>query len=92
MDESIRRVEFGKNVTSHEKIISLLVPLQYIPETIVSMNNIILQNQDSSILRITNKCGNDNAMFGIFCKGESTVNEDGQAFDHQPRGSFGFPS
>lgn len=90
-DQSVRRVEFGKIVTSHEKIMSLLEPLQCIPETIVSTNNIILQNQDSSILRITNKCGNDNAMFGIFCEGEAAVNEDGQAFDHQPRGSFGFP-
>ncbi|KAF5203241.1 Type i inositol polyphosphate 5-phosphatase [Thalictrum thalictroides] len=91
VDKSIRRREFGKIISSHEKIRSSLEELHYIPETIVSTNNIILQNQDMSILRITNKCGNDNVLFGIFCEGQTTVNEDGQASDHRPRGSFGFP-
>ncbi|KAF9624009.1 hypothetical protein IFM89_007707 [Coptis chinensis] len=91
VNESIRRQEFGKIIVSHDKIKSLLEELHYIPETIVSTNNIILQNQDASILRITNKCGKNNAMFEIFCEGQTTVSEDGQASDHRPRGSLGFP-
>ncbi|KAF8402419.1 hypothetical protein HHK36_013374 [Tetracentron sinense] len=91
IDESIRRQEFGGIIRSNEKIRSLLEELCNVPEIIVSTNNIILQNQDTSILRITNKCGKDKAMFEIVCEGQSTVKEDGQAQDHHPRGSFGFP-
>ncbi|XP_042486543.1 type II inositol polyphosphate 5-phosphatase 15-like [Macadamia integrifolia] len=91
VDESIKRQEFGEIMVSNETIRSMLEELYDVPETIVSTNNIILQNQDTSILRITNKCLNDKAMFEIICEGQSTVKEDGQASEHHPRGSLGFP-
>ncbi|ESW15962.1 hypothetical protein PHAVU_007G117700 [Phaseolus vulgaris] len=91
VDESIRRQEFGEILESNEKIKFLLKELCKIPETIISTNNIILQNQDTLILRITNKCGEGNALFEIICEGQSTVTEDQKGTDHQLRGSFGFP-
>ncbi|WVY97207.1 hypothetical protein V8G54_029358 [Vigna mungo] len=91
VDESIRRQEFGEILESNEKIKFLLKELCKIPETIISTNNIILQNQDTLILRITNKCGEGNALFEIICEGQSTVTEDQKATDHRLRGSFGFP-
>lgn len=91
VDESIRRQEFGEIIGSNEKIKRILEERSKIPETVISTNNILLQNQDTSVLRITNKCGNDRALFEIICEGESTIKEGGQASDHCPRGSFGFP-
>ncbi|KAI3470388.1 hypothetical protein Pfo_027051 [Paulownia fortunei] len=91
VDESVRRQEFGEIIRSNEKIKRLLEELAKVPEAIVSTNNIILQNQDTSILRITNKCKKDRALYEISCEGLSTIKEDGQASDHRPRGSFGFP-
>lgn len=91
VDESVRRQEFGEIVKSNKKIKHLLEELSEVPEAIVSTNNIILQNQDTSVLRLSNKSGKDVALFEIVCEGQSTINEDGQAFDHCARGSFGFP-
>lgn len=91
VDESVRRQEFGEVVAQNERVKSMLKQLFVIPETIVSTNNIILQNQDTSILRITNKCGKNDALFQIICKGVSMIKDDGQALDHNPRGFFGFP-
>ncbi|KAL6527082.1 hypothetical protein OROGR_016172 [Orobanche gracilis] len=91
VDESIRRQEFGEIIRSNGKIKRLLEELYKVPEAIVSTNNIILQNQDISILRITNKCKKDRAFYEISCEGVSIIKEDGQASDHSPRGSFGFP-
>ncbi|KAK2635104.1 hypothetical protein Ddye_029896 [Dipteronia dyeriana] len=91
VDESIKRQEFGDIMGSNEKIKLILEELCQIPETIVSSNNIIFQNQDTSILRITNKCGKKDAFYEIICEGQSTVKEDGQVSDRHPRGSFGFP-
>lgn len=91
VDESVRRQEFGDIMTSNEKVKIILEDLCRIPETIVSTNNIIIQNQDTSILRVTNKCGKKDAFYQINCEGQSTVKDDGQASDRHPRGSFGFP-
>lgn len=91
VDESVRRQEFGEIVTSNVKVNSVLDRLFEIPETIVSTNNIIIQNQDASILRITNKCRKETAVFQIICEGVSVIKEDCHAVDHRPRGSFGFP-
>ncbi|KAL0403406.1 UNVERIFIED_CONTAM: Type II inositol polyphosphate 5-phosphatase 15 [Sesamum radiatum] len=91
VDESVRRQEFGEIIRSNEKIKRLLEEVAKVPEAIVSTNNIILQNQDTSILRITNKCKKDRAIYEIICEGLSTIKEDGQASDHRPRGGFGFP-
>lgn len=91
VDESIRRQEFGEIIRSNEKIKSILDQLYQIPETIVSTNNIIIQNQDTSILRITNKCGKNDAFYEIICEGQSTVKDDGRTSDHHSRGSYGLP-
>ncbi|CAH8257037.1 unnamed protein product [Arabidopsis lyrata] len=91
VDESVRRQEFGNIINSNKKIKVLLGELSKVPETIVSTNNIILQNQDSTILRITNKSEKNIAFFKIICEGQSNIEEDGQAHDHRARGSFGFP-
>ncbi|CAB4316147.1 unnamed protein product [Prunus armeniaca] len=91
VDESIRRQELGEILKSNEKIKFMAEEICKIPETIVSTNNIILQNQDTSILRITNKCGKKDAFFEIICEGQSIIKEGGHASDHCPRGSFGFP-
>lgn len=91
VDEPIRRQEFGEILESNEKIKCLLKELYKIPETIISTNNIILQNQDTLILRITNKSTEDNALFEIICEGETTVLEDQKVTNHYLRGSFGLP-
>ncbi|KAL8166219.1 hypothetical protein V2J09_007718 [Rumex salicifolius] len=91
VDESIKRQEFGEIMESNGKICSLRKELSKVPETIVSTNNIILQNNDTSILRITNKNGRDKALFTIICEGETTIHEDGKASNHNPRGLFGLP-
>ncbi|OMO49848.1 Inositol polyphosphate-related phosphatase [Corchorus capsularis] len=91
IDELARRQEFGDIMRSNEEIRCKCDELCKIPETIVSTNNIILQNQDTSILRITNKSVEGNAFYEIVCQGESAIKDDGQASDHHPRGSFGFP-
>ncbi|KAM7272817.1 hypothetical protein ACFE04_027481 [Oxalis oulophora] len=91
VDESIRRQEYGDIMGSNEKIKRVLGQLCKVPETVVSTNNIIIQNQDTSILRITNKSGEKDALFEIICEGQSTVREDGKASDLHSRGSFGFP-
>ncbi|THF98433.1 hypothetical protein TEA_029524 [Camellia sinensis var. sinensis] len=91
VDRSVRRAEVGNIIKSNDKIRSLLQELCYVPETVVSSNSITLQNQDTSILRITNKSGADIAIFQIICEGQSTVQEDEQPSEYHPRGSFGFP-
>lgn len=91
VDETVRRQEFGEIIRSNEKVKRLLEELAKVPEAIVSTNNIILQNQDTSILRVTNKCITGKAIYEILCEGVSSINSDGQASDHRPRGSFGFP-
>ncbi|KAJ7978310.1 Type II inositol polyphosphate 5-phosphatase [Quillaja saponaria] len=91
VDESIRRQEFGEILGSNEKIKCLLEETCKIPETIVSTNNIILQNQDTLILRVTNKGVKDIALFEILCEGQSTMKVDLKASDQCSRGSFGFP-
>ncbi|CAI9090780.1 OLC1v1025619C3 [Oldenlandia corymbosa var. corymbosa] len=91
VDESVRRQEFGEIIRTNEKIKILLEDRCKVPEAIVSTNNIILQNEDISILRVANRCGNSNALFEIICEGQSIIKADGQASDHVPRGAFGFP-
>lgn len=90
-DELIRRREFGEIIFRNKKVRFLLERLCSVPDVIVSTNNIILQNQDSSILRITNKSDKYKAVFEILCEGQFTTMEDGQTSKPLVRGSFGFP-
>ncbi|XWS43920.1 hypothetical protein CRYUN_Cryun16bG0146000 [Craigia yunnanensis] len=91
VDRSVRRQAFGEVIQSNKKVRSLLDELRYVPETVVSTNSIVFQNQDTSILRITNKCDKDKAIFKIICGGQSTVKDDDEVADYHPRGSFGLP-
>ncbi|GAB2277139.1 hypothetical protein Dimus_011847 [Dionaea muscipula] len=91
IDESVRRQEFKEIISSNEKIRYLLNALHIVPDTIVSTNNIILQNSDTIILRITNKSRRERALFTIICEGERTIKENGVSSDHFPRCSFGLP-
>ncbi|KAL2507178.1 Endonuclease/exonuclease/phosphatase family protein [Forsythia ovata] len=91
VDRSVRRQEFGKIIKSKDTIKSSLDELRFVPETIVSTDKIVLKNQDTFSLRITNKSGTDSAFFQIICEGQSAVNEDIQASEYRPRGSHGFP-
>ncbi|KAK2998745.1 hypothetical protein RJ639_023184 [Escallonia herrerae] len=88
---SIRRQELGKIFLSDDKIRSLQDELRYVPQTIVNTNRIVLKNQETCSLRITNRSAKDEAIFQIICEGQSTIKEDEQASDYRPRGSFGFP-
>ena len=90
-DRSIRRKEFGEIMTSNEKIRSMLEELCYVPETTVSPNNIVLQNQEASLLLIINRSTKDKAVYKITCEGQSIVKNDGQSPDYSRRGAFGFP-
>ncbi|KAK3035405.1 hypothetical protein RJ639_032933 [Escallonia herrerae] len=91
VDRSIRREELGKIFLSDDKIRSLRDELRYVPQTIVNTNRIVLKNQETCSLRITNRSAKDEAIFQIICEGQSTIGEDEQASDYRPRGSFGFP-
>ncbi|XP_050236714.1 type I inositol polyphosphate 5-phosphatase 12-like isoform X2 [Mercurialis annua] len=91
VDRSVRRQEFGEIIRSNEKVRSLLEEAHYIPETSVSTNNIVLQNQDTSILRISNKCLKEEAIFKVICEGQYAIKDDGDEDEYRPRGSYGFP-
>ncbi|KAE8723952.1 Type II inositol 1,4,5-trisphosphate 5-phosphatase 14 [Hibiscus syriacus] len=91
VDRSVRRHAFGEVMQSNRKIKAILDGLRFVPETVVSTNNIVLQNQDTSILRITNKCDKDKAIYRILCDGQSTAKDEEDVAEYHPRGAFGFP-
>ncbi|KAE8697679.1 Type II inositol 1,4,5-trisphosphate 5-phosphatase 14 [Hibiscus syriacus] len=91
VDRSVRRHAFGEVMQSNRKIKAILDGLRFVPETVVSTNNIILQNQDTSILRITNKCDKDKTIYRILCDGQSTAKDEEDVVEYHPRGAFGFP-
>ncbi|KAK2359217.1 Endonuclease/exonuclease/phosphatase family protein [Trifolium repens] len=90
-DRSIRRKEFGDIVTSNEKIRSMLEESRYVPECNVSPDNMVLENQEASLLLITNRSTKDKVVYKITCDGQSIVKNDGEAPAYIPRGAFGFP-
>ncbi|KAK6116781.1 hypothetical protein DH2020_049514 [Rehmannia glutinosa] len=91
VDRSVRRQELGKLLQSNDNIRSSLEALRFVPETSVNTNKILLQNQDTFNLKITNRSGEDMVFFQIICEGQSTISEDEVASEYHPRGSFGFP-
>lgn len=92
VDRSVRREELGKIINSNVDIKSMLEELRYIPETTVSTDNIRLKNQDTHILRITNRSSKDMVVFKFICQGQTTVTGDAQApSDLRWRGSYGLP-
>lgn len=92
VDRSERRQVFGEILKSNVKTInSTLEEFRHVPETTVSTENIVLQNQDTCLLKITNGSATEKAIYKIICEGQSTVKEDGDSSDYRLRGSFGFP-
>ncbi|KAL5783909.1 hypothetical protein ACOSQ2_006301 [Xanthoceras sorbifolium] len=90
-DRSVRRQAFGEIMKSNATVRSTLDELSYVPETTVGTETIVLQNQDTYVLRITNKSLKDKAFFKIICEGQSTVKDDEEAYEYRSRGSSGFP-
>ncbi|KAF5770434.1 putative phosphoinositide 5-phosphatase transcription factor WD40-like family [Helianthus annuus] len=91
VDEPKRRKLFGEIMTSNNKVRRILEEECKFPEAILSTNNIILQDNDTSVLRITNKSGEDKALFKVICEGQCNIKDGKQASSHHPRGSYGFP-
>ncbi|KAI3793604.1 hypothetical protein L1987_36224 [Smallanthus sonchifolius] len=91
VDEPKRRKVFGEIITSNNKIRRILEEQCNVPDAILSTNNIILQDNDTSILRITNRSGEDKALFKVICEGQCTIKDRKQASSHHPRGAYGFP-
>jgi hypothetical protein len=92
VDELIRRQQYGKIIESNERLHCLLEESHCVPDTIISTNNIILENQETVVLRIANNCGTKRSAFEILCEGQSTSKQDGtKSDDFVPRASYGFP-
>ncbi|WCJ21822.1 Type I inositol polyphosphate 5-phosphatase 12 [Euphorbia peplus] len=91
VDRSVRRQIFGEIIHSNEKVRSLIEESRYIPETVVSTNDIVLQNQDTTILSISNKCTKETAAFVVICEGQSIVKDDSKEVEYRARGCNGYP-
>lgn len=92
VDRSVRREELGKIINSNEDIRSMLGELRHVPETVVSTDNIRLKNQETHVMRITNRSSKDTALFKFICEGQTAAKEDAQASsDYRRRGSYGLP-
>uniref|UniRef100_A0A0A9FIE7 IP5PC-F immunoglobulin-like domain-containing protein n=1 Tax=Arundo donax TaxID=35708 RepID=A0A0A9FIE7_ARUDO len=91
VDEMTRRQEYGKIIESNKKLRCLLQESHFVPDTIISTNNIILENPEDVVLWITNNCETNKAAFEILCEGQSTRKQDGTKSEVLPRASFGFP-
>ncbi|KAE8722418.1 hypothetical protein F3Y22_tig00013960pilonHSYRG00012 [Hibiscus syriacus] len=91
VDRSVRTHEFGEVMLSNKKIKAIANELHFVLETVVSTNSIILQSQDTSVIRITNKCDKDKAVYKVICDGQSTAKDEEDIAEYHPRGAFGFP-
>ncbi|XP_074556180.1 type II inositol polyphosphate 5-phosphatase 15-like [Curcuma longa] len=89
-DEFIRRQEYGHIIASNDKIKSLIEECYAVPETTVSTDNIILQNQEASLFGISNKCDKYKAVFKIICEGQSNAGAE-NSIEFSSSCSFGFP-
>ncbi|KAK9672157.1 hypothetical protein RND81_12G080600 [Saponaria officinalis] len=92
VDRSVRRKEFGDIMNTSQEVKDLLREFSQVPEITISSDNIILQNQETRSLHITNKSDKDAAVFRIICEGQSLVNDGKETSDIRTRASFGFPS
>ncbi|XP_076895562.1 type I inositol polyphosphate 5-phosphatase 13-like isoform X1 [Bidens hawaiensis] len=90
VDRSIRRQEFGKIFMSNETIRSIREEFRCVPDTSLSTDKIILQNQETRSLSITNTSSKEDAIFQILCEGLSAI-KDGEEPEYRNRGFFGFP-
>ncbi|XP_019195793.1 PREDICTED: type I inositol polyphosphate 5-phosphatase 12-like [Ipomoea nil] len=90
VNRSTRRQEFGKIFQYNDKIREALQELHFVPDISYNTDKIVLQNQESYNLKISNRSGKDKAFYEIICKGQSTL-EDEKQLDYRSRGSLGFP-
>jgi hypothetical protein len=91
VDELTRRQEYGEIIESNEEVKAMLEESCFVPDTRVSTDEIILENQDNIVFQITNNDETSKAAFEILCDGQSTKKEDGTKSEILPRASFGFP-
>lgn len=91
VDELIKRQEYGDIIETNEEVQSLLDDSRVVPETTVSADSIVLQSQETTGLKITNKSTTDIAAFKIICEGQSSVNWDGDLSKLSAKIAFGFP-
>ncbi|KAM0892034.1 hypothetical protein ACQ4PT_026013 [Festuca glaucescens] len=91
VDELTRRQEYGEIIESNEEVKAMLEESCFVPDTTVSTDEIILENQDNIVFQITNNDETSKAAFEILCDGQSTKKEDGTKSEILPRASFGFP-
>ncbi|KAI4988757.1 hypothetical protein ZWY2020_036074 [Hordeum vulgare] len=91
VDELTRRQEYGEIIESNEAVRSMLQESCFVPDSTVSTEEIILENQENIIFHITNNCETGKAAFEILCEGPSTKKDDGTKSEILPRASFGFP-
>ncbi|KAM3276405.1 hypothetical protein ACQJBY_044662 [Aegilops geniculata] len=91
VDELTRRQEYGEIIESNEEVRSMLKESCFVPDSTVSTEEIILENQENIVFQITNNCETSKAAFEILCEGQSTKKDDGTKPEIIPRASFGFP-
>lgn len=87
VDEITRRQKFGEILDSS----SLKEEFDSIPETSFSSSDITLQGYDITVLRVTNKCRRNIAIFQLSVQTQASLNESEQISGLYSRCSFGFP-
>ncbi|XP_074281301.1 type I inositol polyphosphate 5-phosphatase 12-like isoform X2 [Silene latifolia] len=92
VDRSVRREEFGDIMNSSKEVKNLLKGFSEVPEISISSDSIVLQNQETCSLHISNKSNSDKAAFRIICEGQYPVYDDGKASEIRHKASFGFPT
>ncbi|EPS65564.1 hypothetical protein M569_09213, partial [Genlisea aurea] len=91
VDRSVRRHEFGKIVRTNEAIRRHLEALRFIPETGINANRIMLRNQETFGLLITNRSGREPVFYRVTCGGQSSSTDGEAPGKYRPRGALGFP-
>lgn len=90
-DKSVIRKNHGEVLMSNTQIRSFILEICTVPEITVSTDSTVLQNMDTTVIHITNRCKNK-AIIEISCEGQSSINkEDGSISKPHRRGGSGFP-
>ncbi|KAH9623317.1 hypothetical protein KSS87_021962 [Heliosperma pusillum] len=92
VDRSVRRKEFGDIMNRSQEVKNLLGGYSEVPEISISSDSIVLQNQETCSLHISNKSNSEKAAFRIICEGQYPVYDDGKASEIRHKASFGFPT
>lgn len=91
-DKSVKRQNLGEILMSNIQIRSFILEICTVPEITVSSNSTVLQNMDTTVICITNRCKKNKAIIEISCEGQSSINkEDGSISEPHRRGGSGFP-